>query len=127
MRLEVKEKITVFRNGLIEYDYWAGSLGKEMGKAENEKLRGISMRGTILEVKDEYVKLDFGRVEDQTEMDENFKYPYLPVTGNIMYSMPEKGSEAELYFPTADVKHAYVRNCFCPKRDIRGNQHHSLQ
>ncbi len=116
MRLEVKEKITVFRHGLIEYDYWAGPPGKEMGIAENERLRGISMRGTILEVRDEYVKLDFGRAEDQTEMDENFRYPYLPVTGNIMYSMPEKGSEAELYFPTADVKHAYVRNCFLPKK-----------
>ena len=66
---------------------------------------------------DEYVKLDFGRIEDISEMSQNYKYRYLPITGNIMYAMPEKGTKVELYFPTSNIKQAYVRNCFLPSSE----------
>lgn len=114
--LTVLEKNMKLSKGGIEYTYHVGNPERSIFKAE-EKLRGVSVCGKIVEVMDEYVKLDFGRIEDISEMSQNYKYRYLPITGNIMYAMPEKGTKVELYFPTSNIKQAYVRNCFLPSSE----------
>lgn len=113
--LAVFEKETRLKKGLIEHTYLLGNKKNFiLLKAENEKLRGVSLRGKVLAVQGERIKLELG-LEKKVRTEKLYAYRYLPITGNIMYAMPEVGTEAELYFPTPDIKDAYIRNCFLPK------------
>lgn len=115
--LTVFEKVTELKNGLIEYAYRLGTKKSFIvTESENEKLRGVSIRGKVLSVQDESIKLNLG-MDEECDTDQLYAYRYLPITGNLMYSMPEPGIEGELYFPSSDIKEAYIRNCFLIKAD----------
>lgn len=112
----VIDKTVALKNGLIEFTYAMTQRIHNKNQKENEKLRGVSARGTIMEVQGERIKLDIG-MDDKLKIEQLYAYRYLPVTGNAMYAMPEEGAEAELYMPTPDMKDAYIRNCFLAKTE----------
>ncbi len=107
----ILQKETVLNRGLVEFTYDLGKPEAYIPEKENEKLQGKSIRGKIVDVRGEQVRLEFEK-DDGHKKEKLFAYWYLPVTGNVMYAMPEKGAAADLYFPTSDEKDSYVRNCF---------------
>lgn len=111
----VLEKHTVLNNGLIEFDYCLGDINSYIPQQkDNKALCGVSLRGRVLKVQGERMKLKL-EAGDEEKISQLYSYLYHPANGNSMYAMPEEGAEAELYFPTLDIKDAYIRNCFLPK------------
>lgn len=107
--LFVLNKKTKLWKGCIEYSYFVGNVKKSIVDFEYE---GLAIRGKAVEVTAEHIKLDFGRNEERVETKYKFGYSFYPISGNVMYAMPELGAEVELYFPSTDMKQAYIRNCF---------------
>ena len=61
-----------------------------------------------------YLKLDMDGADGKAL----HPYPWIPPTGNVMYCMPQEGTEAYLYFPEAEEGSAYavsgIHNSSCP-------------
>ena len=53
-----------------------------------------------------YLKLDMDGADGKAL----HPYSWIPPTGNVMYCMPQEGTEAYLYFPEAEEESAYVVN-----------------
>ncbi|WP_188891776.1 hypothetical protein [Paenibacillus radicis (ex Gao et al. 2016)] len=73
---------------------------------ENVALKGLSLEGMVLEVKGEQVKLHLDIDKEAGAKSEWF--PFAPPTGNAMYSMPQIGTHASLYFPDGSAANAIV-------------------
>ena len=79
-------------------------------------MAGVSLRGTVekLEKESVYLKLDIDGADGKAL----HPYPWIPPTGNVMYCMPQEGTEAYLYFPEAEEESAYavneIHNSRCP-------------
>lgn len=107
----VLEKRIKLDRGIIRQSY---CLGKEKGRCRfirNEKLCGLSLEGSAVSCEGEKIKiaLDIDRGSRQTSSD-LYAYDYVPITGNLMYSMPEKGARVSLYFPGTEGKEMVI-NC----------------
>ena len=79
-------------------------------------MAGVSLRGTVEKREKEsvYLKLDIDGADGKAL----HHYPWIPPTGNVMYCMPQEGTEAYLYFPEAEEESAYavseIHNSRCP-------------
>lgn len=73
------------------------------------KFAGLSLPGTILDTKDEFIKVALGI--DNNASTGNYYYPWYPITGNALYAMPEKGAKIELYFPNHDERNGFISEC----------------
>lgn len=108
----VLKKHIQLNRGLLEFSYFLGKKdGFVTGDGGNKNIQGKSMRGRIASVQGERIELDFGASQRSVN---RYYYMYEPASGNVMYAMPEVGSEAELYYPTEYESDAYVRCCFLP-------------
>ena len=76
----------------------------------NKLLRGATLEGKVLAVKEELVKLHLDIDENQNE-DEAFWFPFLPLSVNIMYSMPVVGTSVRLYFPNESSEEPIIVGC----------------
>ncbi len=72
-----------------------------------DTLRGVVLEGEVLETRQEKVKLHLDIDKTQT-VSEAYEFPWKPVTGNLFYCMPEKGTRAALYFDKNDEEGAGV-------------------
>ena len=79
-------------------------------KLFNEKLNGISLEGKVMEVSGEQVKLHLNIDEAQNQSKAAW-FRYAPPTGNLMYSMPIVGTNANLYFPSERSQDPMVIGC----------------
>lgn len=86
-------------------------LGKEkamgMPLHYNEKLQGRVLEGTVLDTKEELVKISLD-IDDASSKGKEYEYEWIPETGNIMYCMPEKGTRVALYVGGADERIAWA-------------------
>ncbi len=64
----------------------------------NQLLKGSTLEGKVLDVKEELVKIHLDIDENQNK-DEAYWFPFLPPSVNIMYSMPLVNEKVRLYFP----------------------------
>ena len=62
-----------------------------------DTLKGLVLTGKVLETRQEMVKLHLDIDEEQTA-EEAYEFPWKPITGNLLYCMPEKGTKAAIYF-----------------------------
>ena len=62
-----------------------------------ETLKGAVLTGTVLDTKGEKVKLHLD-IDAEQPVSKACEFPWRPITGNIVYCMPEKGTKAALYF-----------------------------
>ncbi|OOM73575.1 hypothetical protein CLPUN_44710 [Clostridium puniceum] len=76
----------------------------------NKLLRGATLEGKVLSVKEELVKLHLDIDENQNE-EEAFWFPFLPPSVNIMYSMPLIGTSVRLYFPNESSEKPIIIGC----------------
>jgi len=74
----------------------------------NKLLRGATLEGKVLAVKEELVKLHLDIDENE---DEGFWFPFLPPSVNIMYSMPLAGTSVRLYFPNESSEKPIIVGC----------------
>ena len=79
-------------------------------KLYNDKIKGISLEGEVLEVSGEKVKLHLDIDETQNK-DKVAWFRYAPPTGNLMYSMPIVGTNANLYFSSERSEDPIVIGC----------------
>lgn len=75
--------------------------------AHNDKLTGASLGGKVLDVQGEQVKLHLDIDEEQSQSEACW-FPFAPPTGNMMYCMPQVGTQASLYLPDGSGKQAMV-------------------
>lgn len=77
--------------------------------------------GNISEVKEELIRLTLDI--DHGEGTGEYFYPYNPITGNVLYAMPEKGGRALLYFSQENQQDGVVIHCLNKdsegKRDVK--------
>ena len=104
----VMEVRAVSRGGILEcvcHVFPGQCFGTERIPAES--LRGVMLEGKVLETEGETVKLhlDMDRVQPVSGA---YAFPWKPITGSLMYCMPETGTRAALYFPSAGEQGAAV-------------------
>lgn len=73
---------------------------------ESRGLNGTALEGTVDFVEQESVRVKLDM--DVTEGKRRYAFPYLPVSGNIFYSMPEPGTRVCVYFPDHEEGNGYV-------------------
>lgn len=64
----------------------------------NEAFTGMSLRGTVVEVKDETMRVTY----DMDGVEGDWFYPWRPETGNALYAIPEVGAKVAVYFMNHD-------------------------
>ncbi len=79
---------------------------------ENRKLAGLSLKGHVVEVSREKVRVEIEDDEGKRTRRQWFDYAtvYSSSSGSGWYCMPEEGDEIRLYFPDEEAGHAYVLN-----------------
>lgn len=110
---KVFKKRTELFNGFIVYTYW---LVKENGIRENLKLnkmiQGSSIRGTVIDICPDRVKVHLDIDKKQT-IEEAYWYKcetsYSADGSTGFYSMPQIGDTIELYIPTEYSEEAYIK------------------
>ncbi|MBU2700777.1 hypothetical protein Ga0466249_001882 [Sporomusaceae bacterium BoRhaA] len=76
----------------------------------NEKIQGISLDGKVLDVKNQEVKLHLAIDKEQDE-GTAYWYPFAPPTVDMMYLMPQIGTNASLYIPGLNEQNAVITGC----------------
>ena len=104
----VMEAHTSFTGGVLKCDCLVFPL--ECFRTERlqaETLKGAVLTGKVLETGQELVKLhlDIDRIQPAAEA---YEFPWKPITGNLMYCMPEAGTKAALYFGRPEEAEAAV-------------------
>lgn len=83
----------------------------EVRTMENYNLIGHTIKGTVLETKNETIKLDLDLEDDAHNVNEAYPYDWKPETGNILYCMPQKGTVTSLYFGDSKETSGIIVNC----------------
>lgn len=73
----------------------------KVSKIPVKTLEGTVITGRILESRQEFVKLHLGIDRFQNPF-EAYEFAWKPITGNMLYCMPEAGTKAALYFSQAE-------------------------
>ena len=70
----------------------------------NSRIAGLMLEGEVINTEKEkvFVKFDI----DGSKGEALYPYPWTPITGNIMYCMPERGAKVGVYFGCSDEKEA---------------------
>lgn len=79
----------------------------QVEKLYADTLRGAVIEGEVLETRQEQVKLHLD-IDQEQAVSEAYEFPWKPITGNLFYCMPEKGTRAALYFNKNDEEEAAV-------------------
>lgn len=77
---------------------------------ENPRLTGISLTGTVLERKEERIKIHLD-IDEEQELEKAYFYPWIPEHGNLAYLMPETGSRVRLLIPNGDEGNGMGIHC----------------
>lgn len=99
------------KHGLLEFNYKLGK--KEYFAAQqyfNNKLKGISLIGTVLDTKEELVKIHLD-IDEVQNKEKAYWYKWMPESGNLMYCMPVVGTTVSLYFNNGDDGSGRCINC----------------
>lgn len=106
----LKKSIRLIK-GELEYEFWGEKEPlKEDGINENRCFQGLKLSGKVVQVTGERIRIKLD-IDKENEEQKLYDYPYLPITGNGMYAMPETGSNVFLYFPDNEEKNAFVVDC----------------
>ncbi|SEJ78463.1 hypothetical protein SAMN05660742_1173 [Propionispira arboris] len=76
----------------------------------NEKIQGNSIEGTVLAVQNQEIKLHLNIDQEQDE-DTAYWYPFVPPTTDMLYLMPQIGTNVSLYIPGLKEQNAIITGC----------------
>lgn len=109
--LTVVKKDLVLRRGCIEGRYVLGyEEGYCLTKETNKNIRGASLHGTVIDTKEGMVRLHLD-MDSEQKKENAYWYRYAPVTGDIMYSVPECGAKVLLTIMSEKEEDAMVSGC----------------
>lgn len=101
----------VLQQGILQCTYLlAGKHYHSVSVTYNPRMKGISLTGTVLERKEEAIKVHLDLDEEQ-DAATAYSYPWFPEHGNMMYCMPETGSKIRLLIPGEDEREAFGIHC----------------
>lgn len=104
----VLKKEVRFLNGILKCNCWIGIEPlKIIDKYFNNHLCGLRLAGVVETIVGEKIKMKL-LIDNGNKEQELYPYTYLPITGNGMYAMPEKGTTVYLYFPNNNEKDAFI-------------------
>jgi len=69
----------------------------EIDKIDAKTIKAAVLTGTIIDTRQEMVKMHLD-IDQEQNPSEAYEFPWKPMTGNMMYDMPEIGTRAGLYF-----------------------------
>ncbi|MGL6221909.1 MAG: hypothetical protein ACRC36_28045, partial [Lacrimispora sphenoides] len=76
----------------------------------NPYIKGISLTGTVLERKEEAIRIHLD-IDEEQDAGLAYLYPWFPENGNMVYCMPETGSRVRLLIPGEDEREAVGIHC----------------
>lgn len=76
----------------------------------NPRMKGISLTGTVLERKEEAIRIHLD-IDEKQDAGMAYFYPWFPENGNMVYCMPETGSRVRLLMPGEDEQEAVGIHC----------------
>lgn len=79
----------------------------EVKRIPADTLRGTVITGKVLETKQEMIRLHLD-IDREQSSGTAYDFPWKPITGNMLYCMPEKGTKAALYFGKAEESSGVV-------------------
>jgi len=110
-RLLVVEKTSVFKNGDFDNSYVLGTEAGFAVKPHNLLLSGLRLRGSVLAVSGEQLKLhlDIDKIQD---VNKAYWFDFVSQSGNVMYCMPQVGTKAMLRFCSNLDSSAVAEECW---------------
>lgn len=81
----------------------------------NERLVGRCLEGTVVKTEAEFIKLQLDIDKEKKSETELYNFKWMPDTGNLMYTMPEKDTVVSLYIGGNDEGDAIVINALRKK------------
>lgn len=114
----VFEKNLLLKRGMIEGEYLLGfepAFCLEVGT--NTKIRGVSISGSVIDRKEGMLKVHL-EIDSEQDPKQAYWYPYSPMTGNIMYSVPEIGTEVLLNIKSEWEEDAVISCCVRKKSEL---------
>lgn len=116
--LVVMEKELYVEHGCIEGIYVLGyEAGFSVSEYKNEKVRGVSLPGIVIDTKEGAVKVHL-EIDEIQDKETAYWYRYSPITGNIMYSVPECGARVLLNIMSEREEDAIVSGCIRTNSEI---------
>lgn len=108
-RWVVLQKEIKLEKGMLVSAYQLGSEQTRWEEIKNDRLCGAAFPGRVLQTEGEKIKLHLDIDERQPAAAAKwFAFDYVPITGNLLYSMPEPGAKVSLYFPGPEESHGMV-------------------
>lgn len=91
----------------VKYTYWIGNRGNwYIPHIQHANLRGTELTGTVVQTREEKVKVRFDI--DGAKGGAEHEWDWLPASGNIMYSMPEKNTSVRVCFGSETASEGIV-------------------
>ncbi len=101
----------VLQHGMLYCTYKLAGVNYDVvSTCYNPHIKGISLTGTVLERKEETIKIHLD-IDDEQDINRAYSYLWLPEHGNISYCMPEKGSRIRLVVTGEDERKAVGVHC----------------
>ena len=115
----ISSKECCLEKGLLQFYYTlAGDVDFQAPQSENPYLTGLLLPATVLDVKEEQVKVKFDM--DWVQLPKSaFWYPWRPDMGNLAYCMPERGER--VYIHIGNAAGGEDRAVCCVRRNGKGN------
>ena len=99
--IELKDGILIYFAKLVR------KLTLRQNPIYNEKIQGTSLEGKVLALQNQEIKLHLNIDQDQ-EQETAYWYPFVPPTTDMMYLMPQIGTNASLYIPGQQEQNAII-------------------
>lgn len=114
IQLQIKEKEAFMSGGILKFRYTLCSqAGFYENQAYNETITGVSLKGKVLDVIEDQVKVHL-EIDDSQNKSKAWKFPYSsPYTAeghSGFYCMPERGDTVLIHFPNSKEWESYGIN-----------------
>lgn len=101
----------VLQQGMLYCTYkLAGKHYYSIPTCYNPYIKGVALEGTVLERKNETIKVHLD-IDEEQDINRAYFYPWLPEHGNMVYCMPEEGSKIRLLITGEDERNAVGIQC----------------
>jgi hypothetical protein len=108
VQMVVGEVTTELKDGiLIYYAKLIREITIRQNPIYNKKIQGVSLEGTVLALQDQEIKLHLA-IDQEQEASIAYWYPFVPPTTDMMYLMPQIGTNASLYIPGLREQNAII-------------------
>jgi len=102
--IELKQGLLIYRATLVRKTIL------RQNPIYNSKIQGISLEGTVLDLQDQAIKLHL-KIDQEQNQEEAYWYPFVPPTTDMLYLMPQLGTNASLYIPGLKEQDAIITGC----------------